>query len=463
MSKYTNSPLIKYTRLSPNHSGQRNHEIDTITIHCVVGHVTLESLGSIFANPARQASSNYGVDDNGNVGMFVEEKNRSWCSSSASNDNRAITIEVCSDKTAPYAITEKAMGGVIALCADICKRNGIKKLLWRADKNLLGNIEKQNISVHQWLASTECPGDYIYQRLGQIAKNVNTLLGVSNPDPTVPLGPVIEPEKPIPPVDYDNSVARVIWDRIKSKGFSDFATAGLLGNLYAESALNPKNLQNSFEKKLGMTDESYTQGVDNGTYKNFVKDSAGYGLAQWTFYTRKQKLLDFAKARKVSIGNMEMQIDFMNEEIRKQYIKLLGILQSTSSVADASDAVLLEYERPADQSEKVKQQRREYSQKYFKMYSGMNIGPVPTPTPEPEPSPLPDPITPTNFPYVVQIINSPIVNYRSGPGTNYKVNGQVRLNEVYTIVEEASGVGASKWGRLKSGAGWISLDFCKRR
>ena len=134
---FTNSKLVNNVKLSPNHSGQRNHKIDTVTIHCVVGQVSVETLGNIFATSSRQASSNYGVGKDGRIGMYVEEKNRSWCSSSASNDNRAITIEVASDTVHPYRVNEKAMNALIDLLVDICKRNGITQLLWSGDKGLV--------------------------------------------------------------------------------------------------------------------------------------------------------------------------------------------------------------------------------------------------------------------------------------------------------------------------------------
>lgn len=252
MSNFTNSPLVTYTSLSPNHSGQRNHDIDTITIHCVVGHLSLETIGALFANPARQASCNYAVDDLGRVGMYCEEKNRSWCTSSKSNDHRAITIEVACDKYAPYRVTPEALNGLIKLCADICKRNNIKQLLWRGDKKLIGQVEKQNMSVHRWFKNKACPGDYLYGKHGYIAKEVNSILN--------------SPETP------------------KLKPFE---------------------------------------------------------------------------------------------------------------------------------------------------------------------------------PYTVRV-NTAVLNYRKGPGTNYVVCGVVKRNEVYTIVEESAGSGSSKWGKLKSGAGWLSLSYCQR-
>lgn len=175
---YTNSPLAKVKVMSPNHSGLRKHKIDTITIHCVVGQCTARKIGEIFLPTARQASSNYGIGYDGEIGLYVEEKNRSWCSSSASNDNRAVTIEVASDTKHPYTITREAYNALIELVADICKRNGIKELKWKADKSLIGHVDKQNMTVHRWFANKSCPGDYIYNKLGDIAESVNKKLNV---------------------------------------------------------------------------------------------------------------------------------------------------------------------------------------------------------------------------------------------------------------------------------------------
>lgn len=174
---FTNSSLVNYTRISPNRTRNRNHAIDTITIHCVVGQCSVETLGNVFAPTSRQASSNYGVGTDGRIGMYVEEKDRSWCSSSASNDHRAVTIEVASDTYAPYAVNDKAYASLINLVADICKRNGIKELKWKADKSLIGQVDKQNMTVHRWFASTSCPGEYLYSRMGDIAAKVNARLG----------------------------------------------------------------------------------------------------------------------------------------------------------------------------------------------------------------------------------------------------------------------------------------------
>ena len=155
-----------------------------------------------------------------------------------------------------------------------------------------------------------------------------------------------------------------IWNFLISKGMSSAGAAGLIGNLYAESALNPKNLQNSYEKKLGHTDDSYTAAVDNGSYSNFIRDSAGYGLAQWTYWSRKQNMLEFARAAGKSIGDLEMQLDFLFEELSEGYKTVLAVLKTTASVKAASDSVLLNFERPADQSEAVKKKRASYGQTY---------------------------------------------------------------------------------------------------
>lgn len=176
---YTNSPLAAYTRISPNKTVNRNHAIDTITIHCVVGQCSVEALGDIFAPASKGASCNYGIDPDGRIGLYVEEKDRSWCSSNEANDQRAVTIEVASDTTHPYAVTAKAYAALVDLCTDICRRNGIKKLLWKGDRSLIGQVSKQNMTVHRWFANKACPGDYLYNRHGAIADEVNKRLGAS--------------------------------------------------------------------------------------------------------------------------------------------------------------------------------------------------------------------------------------------------------------------------------------------
>jgi len=192
---FSNSPLATVTMISPNRTKNRNHVIDTITIHCFVGQVTAKRGCEVFQPTSKKASCNYVVGYDGSIGLCVEEKDRSWCTggtkkvngiSGSSNDYQAVTIEVASDNKHPYAITDKAMAALIELCADICRRNNIKALLWKGDKKLVGQPSKQNMTVHRWFAAKACPGDYIYERLPEIAAKVNAKLGVTAPVITSP-------------------------------------------------------------------------------------------------------------------------------------------------------------------------------------------------------------------------------------------------------------------------------------
>ena len=205
---FTNCSLATVRMISPNRTPNRNHAIDTITIHCFVGQVTAKRGCEVFQPSSRKASCNYVVGYDGSIGLCVEEKDRSWCSggtdkkgnpirvngiSGSSNDYQAVTIEVASDTKHPYTITDKAMAALIELCTDICRRNGIKQLLWKGDKTLVGRVAQQNLTVHRWFANKACPGDYIYERLGDIAAKVNAKLGVS----FAPTTPAI-PESKVP-------------------------------------------------------------------------------------------------------------------------------------------------------------------------------------------------------------------------------------------------------------------------
>lgn len=452
---YTNSPLVVYTKLSPNHSGQRTHSIDRITPHCVVGQLSAESICGCFISPDRQASCNYGIGSDGRVSLCVEEKNRSWCTSSRENDQRAITIECASDSKHPYAFRDAVYTSLINLCIDICKRNGKKMLLWLGDKektlNYIPKSDEMVLTVHRWYANKSCPGDWMYARMGDLASKVTAALNAdTKPTDTTP----IETENNTPAVDVTDP-EKTIWNTLQAAIGNAYGTAGLMGNLYAESALKPGNLQNTGNKALGMTDEQFVAAVDSGEYSadKFIHDGYGMGLAQWTYYTRKQALLNFVKAAGKSIGDLETQLAFLLQEI-KGYTSVWNTLTTTTSVREASDVVLKKYERPANQSESVQVKRAGYGQQYYDKYAAAD-----TTTPTAPTTPAEEPAV--SFPYKVRV-SIDNLRIRRGPGTNYASRGYTGAG-IFTIVEEADGPGATRWGLLKSYQskrnGWISLNY----
>lgn len=257
----SNSSLVNYTKISPNKTSPRNHKIDTITIHCVVGQLSVETLGEVFAPSSKKASSNYGVGPDGRIGMYVEEKDRSWCSSNAANDHRAITIEVASDTTDPYAVTDAAYKGLIKLLVDICKRNDIKELKWEGDKSLIGQIEKQNMTVHRWFAKKACPGDYLYNRHGKIAEEVNAQLGktvsatTSNTKYYVQVG-----------VFRNKSYADARYSTIKSAGFKPYMV---------KSGTNYKVMVGEKPYKKESSAKNMVQKLKNAGFEACLTTSAG--------------------------------------------------------------------------------------------------------------------------------------------------------------------------------------------
>lgn len=191
---YTNSSLVDCVVKSPNHSGTRTHKIDRITPHIVVGQLKAENIGGCFDETTRRASANYGIGFDGRVCLIVDEENRSWCSSSSENDQRAITIECASDKTSPYALNDTVYNKLIELCVDICKRNGIKKLLWLGSKEASLAYQPKDdeaiLTCHKWFKATACPGEWLYAREADIAEKVTAKL-----NPAAPAAPVTAPSK----------------------------------------------------------------------------------------------------------------------------------------------------------------------------------------------------------------------------------------------------------------------------
>ena len=248
---------------------------------------------------------------------------------------------------------------------------------------------------------------------------------------------------PAEPAAVDN--AAVIWNFLKSKGLNDYAVAGIMGNLEKESGLDPCNLQNSYNKKLNISDADYTAVVDAGAYPDFVTDKAGYGLVQWTYWSRKKALLDYAKAAGTSIGDLNMQLAFMWQELQG-YKTVMTVLNSAASVREASDIVLHKYEQPGDQSVAVEEKRAASGQTFFDRFTGSGASPFPV------------------VPFLVRVV-IPDLNIRTSPGSadNSNFSGKYTGIGTFTIVEISG-----SWGLLKSYRekrnGWIYLgnpDYCE--
>ena len=295
----SNSPLVSYTKISPNKSSPRNHKIDTVTIHCVVGQCSVETLGNVFAPTSRQASSNYGIGYDGRIGMYVEEKDRSWCSSNAANDNRAITIEVASDTKEPYAVNAKAYAALVDLLVDICKRNGIKELVWSTNKaDRVNHKNGCNMTVHRDYANKSCPGTYLYERHAQIASEVNKRLESTNikPAPEKPSGGLYRVQTG---AFKSKTNADAMLAKVKAKGFDTYMVK--VGDLYkiqvgafkvkANAEAMMKKLQAAGFSAFITTEEGADKSVDelarevlqgkwgNGAERKKRLEAAGYDYA----------------------------------------------------------------------------------------------------------------------------------------------------------------------------------------
>ena len=275
----SNSKLVSYTKLSPNHSGRRTHAIDRITPHCVVGQCSVETLGNIFAPASREASCNYGIGVDGRIGMYVEEKNRSWCSSSNTNDQRAVTIECASDTYEPYVMNSKVYNSLVNLCTDICRRNGKNKLLWLGDKNRTLNYSPKSnemvLTVHRWFANKSCPGNWLYARLGDLANKVTANLQ------GVPVKPSPSPSKSIDAIARE--VIRGNWGngadrkaRLESAGYNYSAVQERVNELlYGSNAPSP-----SPSKSVDAIAREVIRGDwGNGADRKTRLESAGYSYS----------------------------------------------------------------------------------------------------------------------------------------------------------------------------------------
>lgn len=410
-------------------SNPRTSKIIRITPHHMAGTLDATACAKMHRDSKTQASANYYISDD-KIVCGVSEDRRAWTSSSSANDQTAITFEVANSTGNPtWQISEKSYKSLVRLCADICKRYGIKP---HYDGTPNGTI-----TIHSMFSATACPGPYMKSLIesGQFERDIqNAMGGFQNES--------VSSQK-------TGDAESEIWNVLKVAGFPDVAVAGIMGNLYAESGLHPNNLQNTFEKKLGMSDDVYTASVDSGAYskESFVRDSAGYGLAQWTFWSRKQNMYNYIKEQHGgSIGDLRLQADFLVYELSVSYKGLVTSLKSATTVKQASDLVLTQFEKPANQSDAVKETRAKYAQNFYNKFASTKVATGTT-------------ATQTTFSVKVDIPN---LNIRKGPGTNYGSNGVTGKGK-FTIVATSSGTGSkSGWGKLKSGAGWISLDYAKK-
>lgn len=496
---YTNSKLVAYTKLSPNHSGQRTHSIDRITPHCVVGQCTAEGLGSWFAQSSTQASSNYGIDKDGRVGMYVEEKNRSWCSSSNANDQRAVTIECASDTTEPYAFRDAVYQKLIVLCVDICKRNGKKKLIWFGDKDKTlaysPESDEMILTVHRWFANKSCPGNWMYARMGDLASKVTAQLGGStNEDaPVKESGLQASSLKDLSEADAIKKVGALFTADMKKSGILASVSLAqfILESGYGKSEL-AQNANNVFGMKKSLSENTWggsawdgksvytkkTQEDDGtGSLYTITADFRKYPCVEDSISDHSAYLLGAKNGSKLRYDGLKGCADYKKAV---QIIKDGGYATSTTYVSKLCSIIerwnLTQYDTAGVDSGTVKWYRVRKawadaaSQKgAFKVldnakacadanpgYSVFDADGVNIYTPN-----AATPVEPT-VPFLVKVsIND--LNIRKGAGIDYDRTGQYTGIGVFTIVEVKAGKGSDAgWGRLKSGAGWISLDYTTR-
>ena len=497
---YTNSPLVVFTLLSPNHSGLRTKRIDRISPHCVVGQCTAEGLGDWFHRPSTQASSNYGIDKDGRVGMYVEEKNRSWCTSSNENDQRAVTIECASGKAEPYAMNEVVYDRLIDLCVDICQRNGKKKLLWFGDKNKTLNYQPKEdemlITVHRWFANKSCPGNWLYARLGDLTTKVTARLSGGEAE-AIPSG---MQAREFVSLSEEQVIAKVgalfTADQKKSGILASVSMAQfILESGYGKSEL-ALGANNCFGMKKSLSGNTwggstwdgssvYTKKTQeqraDGSYVTITADYRRYSCVEDSIADHSAYLLGAKNGSKLRYDGIKGCVDYKKAA---QIIKDGGYATSLTYVEKLCNIIerwkLTQYDVAGEASDVVKYYRvrkswedaasqlgaytvlanaKTMADKHprYKVYdwNGKQV------YPEVDEG-ASGGMTNADCPFLVKV-SIPDLNIRKGAGTNTSKTGQYTRIGVFTIVEVREGKGSDKgWGKLKSGAGWISLDYCQK-
>lgn len=421
------------------------------------GYIVIHYVGDIgsakdnckyFASGYIGSSAHFFVDFNGDVYQSVELCNSAWhCGSKTGykhpkcRNTNSIGIELCCRTTGDRTKDDKNW-----YFEDATVKSAIE-----LTKELMAKykIPADHVVRHFDVTGKICPAPYYFNTGKHTwAEFQSAIKGGAAVGSNV--SSVVQ-NQTTPQKDVDKK----IWDAFINAGFPAVSAAGFLGNLKAESDLQANNLQNSYEKSLRTTDSEYTSAVDNKSYskEQFYNDKAGYGLAQWTYYSRKKMMYEYIiEKNKKSIGDAEAQIDFLLYELSTSYSSLIKKLKACTTVREASDLVLTQYEKPADQSESVKKERASYGQGFYDKFSG----PADSKSSELK----------ETVPFLVQVTAKDL-NIRKGPGTNYAKTGKYTGPGVFTIVDVSAGQGSDiGWGLLKSYEknrdGWISLEYAKK-
>ena len=497
---YTNSPLVAFTLLSPNHSGQRTKIIDRISPHCVVGQCSAEGLGDWFHRPSTQASSNYGIDKDGRIGLYVEEKNRSWCTSSNENDQRAVTIECASGKVEPYAMNEVVYDRLIDLCVDICQRNGKKKLLWFGDKQKSLSYQPKEdemlITVHRWFANKSCPGNWLHARLGDLATKVTARLSGGESE-VIPSGMQAREFQNLTEAQVIAKVGALFTaDQKKSRILASVSMAQfILESGYGKSEL-ALGANNCFGMKKSLSGNTWGGSTWNGSsvytkktqeqnaygsYVTITADFRRYGCVEDSIADHSAYLLGAKNGNKLRYDGLKGCVDYKKAaQIIKDggYATSLTYVEKLCSIierwkltqydvaSEASDVV--KYYRVRKSWEDAKSQLGAYTvlanaKAMADKHSGYTVYDWNGKQVYPEVAEgAASGMTNADCPFMVKV-SIPDLNIRKGAGTNTAKTGQYTGVGVFTILEVKDGKGSDAgWGKLKSGAGWIALSYCER-
>lgn len=487
----SNSSLVSYTKLSPNHSGARTASIDRITPHCVVGQLSAETICDCFTSPSVKASCNYGIGTDGRISLVVEEKNRSWCSSSNSNDQRAVTIECASGKVEPYEMNDKVYASLIKLCVDICKRNGKTKLLWFGDKTKSLNYSPKSnemvLTVHRWFANKSCPGNWLYARMGDLASKVTSQLGGSSSSNTTGstsgytkvAGSSKATSKQM--ISYIKSVnpkiAQSVIDMIPyylSEGFVE----GIRGDVaFAQSCLETGNF--TFSGSAVTLDQNNFCGM--GVTANGMKGNS-FKTPQLGIRAQIQHLKAYANKESLKQECVDPRFSYVDRGCAK-YVEYLGIQENPqhkgwaagsnygSKILKILKAILAEDagstttdSKPTAETKTMYRVRKSWANKESQVGAFESLANAKKCADENPGYSVFDENGKSLYTSAMKEfkvkVTTPNLRIRTGAGTNYTYTGSTTGDGIFTIVDTAPGTGSTKgWGKLKSGAGWISLDY----